>query len=136
MKVLDAHSAFELLTQLPIIRVAVFDQERAAMYAVPLAFVAAPDEQALTVAINAEGRLAQALQAQSSGICVEADEVRADLSYRSVIGTATATPLAAALPTLTALAQRYGQDWPCWRPHEPTLAVQLRFISLQGRSTL
>ncbi|HYF63817.1 MAG TPA: hypothetical protein VD886_13435, partial [Herpetosiphonaceae bacterium] len=88
---------------------------------------------AVVIAIAARGRLAGLLRAQRHGICLEADEVAADLSFRSVIGTVRAEEQADPGPALVALAARYGAEWGRWRPAGEVAAFRLEFSALQGR---
>ena len=134
MQVLDAVAAWQLLTEFPIIRLAVFDHQRQATYAVPLAFV--PQHDALQIVTNAQGRLATLLQKQHQGIGVQADEVRDDLTFRSISAQASVQVLRDSTPVLVALARRYGATWGHWRPTNPILAFELHLTRLQGRSTI
>ena len=131
MQVLDYAAAFAVLESLPVVRIAVYDRFRQACYAVPLAFV--PAQNGVQIAVHKSGRLARLLVDQKSGICVEADDVQPSLAFRSVMGTATAQPLADPIPTLAALAGRYGAEWGRWRPQEPIQPFLLHLHALQGR---
>ena len=131
MKILDHNQSLAALAELPIVRLAGYDAERAATYAVPLAFALL--DGAAVIAIAAQGRLARLLRAQRHGICLEADEVAADLSFRSVIGSVRAEEQAEATPALVALAARYGAEWGRWRPSGEVAAFRLDFTVLQGR---
>ena len=131
MKILDHNQSLAVLAALPIIRLAGYDAERGAAYAVPLAFSLI--DGAAVVVVAARGRLARVLRAQRHGICLEADEVAADLSFRSVIGSVGAEEQPDATPALVALAGRYGADWGRWRPSGEVAAFRLNFASLQGR---
>lgn len=131
MKILDQTSALALLAELLVIRLAGYDQQRQALYAVPLAFVL--DGATVLIAVGAGGRLARLLDRQRHGICVEADEVLPDGSFRSVIGTADVEALPDPLYVLARLAGRYGARWGRWRPAEPVQAYRLRFTDIQGR---
>ena len=131
MKILDHNQSLAVLAELPIMRLAGYDAGREATYAVPLAF-ALLDGAAL-IAVAAQGRLARMLRTQRHGICLEADEVAADLSFRSVIGTVRAEEQADPGPALVALAARYGAEWGRWRPAGDIAAFRLEFTALQGR---
>lgn len=133
MKLLDRAQSLAVLASLPVIRLAAYDRERATCYAVPLAF--ALDGEDVLIAVGAGGRLARILNDQPAGVCLEADQVFPDLSYRSVMGTVRAEPLAQPEAALPLLARRYGADWGRWRPSGPVLAFRLRCADLQGRDT-
>ncbi len=131
MHILAAAEALALLDELPVLRIAGFDQAREASYAVPLAF--ARRDQSLLIVLRAAGRLAQLLQQQPQGWCVEADQVNPDWTFRSVIAQAIAVPLAEPQIALVALAERYGRNWPQWRPNAPIQAYSLELAAIQGR---
>ncbi|HEY1016083.1 MAG TPA: pyridoxamine 5'-phosphate oxidase family protein [Herpetosiphonaceae bacterium] len=133
MKQLDRAQSLAVLAGLPVIRLAAYDRERGSCYAVPLAF--ALDGGDVLIAVGAGGRLARLLQEQPAGLCLEADQVFPDLSYRSVMGIARAEPLAQPEAALPLLARRYGADWGRWRPAGPAQAFRLRCDDLQGRDT-
>lgn len=131
MKILDRTESLALLGELRVLRLAGYDAERAACYAVPLAFALADDGTVL-IAVRADGRMAHLLHNQRRGICLEADDVRPDLSFRSVIGTVEVHS-ADASSTLAALETRYGANWERWRPTGAVAAFCLEWTSLQGR---
>ncbi|MCA0353842.1 MAG: pyridoxamine 5'-phosphate oxidase family protein [Chloroflexi bacterium] len=131
MRILAPAAALALLDELSVLRIAGFDQARSASYAVPLAFVRR--EQSLLIAIRATGRLAQLLQLQPQGWCIEADQINPDWTFRSVVAQASAQPLAEPQIALVALAERYGRNWPQWRPNAPIQAFSLELAAIQGR---
>ena len=131
MKILDRTESLALLGELRVLRLAGYDAERAACYAVPLAFALA-DDGAVLIAVRADGRMAQLLHNQRRGICLEADDVRPNLSFRSVIGTVDVHS-ANEISTLAALARRYGAEWERWRPTGAVATFRLEWTSLQGR---
>ncbi len=131
MEILDRAGALALLAELPFMRLAGYDRQRQAMYAVPLAFALA-DEAALVV-VGAAGRLARLLDSQRHGICLEADEVHPDLSFRSIIGTVAVEPLADPALALVPLAARYAAAWGRWRPQGALQAYRLPITTIQGR---
>ena len=131
MRTLDRAGALGLLAELPLIRLAGYDRQRQALYAVPLAFALAGDTA--LVALSAHGRLAGLLHDQRHGICLEADEVQPDLSFRSIIATVTAEPLADPALALVPLAARYAAEWGRWRPAGDPQAYRLHFTTIQGR---
>jgi nitroimidazol reductase NimA-like FMN-containing flavoprotein (pyridoxamine 5'-phosphate oxidase superfamily) len=131
MEILDRAGALALLSDLPIIRLAGYDQRRQAMYAVPLAFALAGET--VLIVVSAHGRLARLLENQRHGICLEADEVQPDLSFRSIIGTVDVEPLADPALALVPLADRYAAEWGRWRPAGELQAYRLHIMTIQGR---
>ena len=131
MQILDRAGALALLIELPLIRLAGYDRQRQALYAVPLAFALA--DETVLIALSAHGRLAGLLHNQRHGICLEADEVQPDLSFRSIIATVTAEPLADPALALVPLAARYAAGWARWRPDGEPQAYRLHFATIQGR---
>ncbi|MBA3470922.1 MAG: pyridoxamine 5'-phosphate oxidase family protein [Herpetosiphonaceae bacterium] len=131
MEILDRARALALLDELPFMRLAGYDQQRQALYAVPLAFARAGET--LLIAVSAHGRLAGLLNNQRHGICLEADEVQPDLSFRSIIGTVAVDRLDDPAQALVALAARYAAEWGRWRPAGGLQAYRLHITTIQGR---
>lgn len=129
MKLLDMAAARDLLAELEVLRIAVFDAGRQATYALPMAFVLSG--RTLHIALPAGGRMAQILPALRQ-VGLEADDVRPDLRFRSVAGRARPELVLDGAAALAALAIRYGTRW---RPKEPQVFA-LHIIALEGRSTL
>lgn len=133
MKILDSAQSLAVLRTVLVVRLAGFDAERGACYAVPVAFVL--DHEEIIIVISAPGRLARLLKNQPDGLCLEADDIYPNLTFRSIIGTVRATPIDDAQAILPLLARRYGAEWGRWRPSDPMQAFRLGFIELQGRDS-
>ncbi len=132
MRTLTRPDIFALLNEIETLRIAAFDHERHAMYAVPLRFAVEGEE--VLIAIQQGSRLDHVISRQHRGLCIEADDIRPDWTFRSVIGTATAHTIHDPTQTLIALASRYGARWGTWRPN-PVQAYRLHFTELHGRDT-